>query len=58
MIVRRIAALALLVTLSATACHCSDECRSAAECASGVCRDGRCVPPEMQDGTIPAGDGG
>jgi hypothetical protein len=46
----------LVLCLSAGACHCEDECRSAAECASGVCRDGRCLLPMEPDAS--SSDGG
>ena len=49
MATRRLKARAALVAsalaLTTTACHCNDECRSAAQCASGICHDGYCLDP-------------
>ncbi len=48
---RRATLLFFGLSLAASACHCNDECRSAAECPSGICHDGRCVEPlEPADG--------
>jgi hypothetical protein len=43
--IQKAAVVAFALALTTSACHCKDECRSAAQCASGICSDGSCVDP-------------